>query len=77
MDQAIRQQAVETVSDLIIGFARNSDRQSVLKKMGWKKEAAAYYFVILDVALNTPVDEDKPNENGLYLFSYIHLVFLH
>lgn len=72
LDQAIRQQAVETVSDLIIGFARNSDRQSVLKKMGWKKEAAAYYFVILDVALNTPVDEDKPNENGLYLFSYIN-----
>ena len=26
----------------------------------------------MDVALNTPVDEDKPNENGLYLFSYIN-----
>ncbi len=37
LDQAIRQQAVETVSDRSL-VLRNSDRQSVLKKMGWKKK---------------------------------------
>ena len=46
LDQAIRQQAVETVSDLIIGFARNSDRQSVLKKNGVEKRSKRHIILL-------------------------------
>ena len=44
LDQAIRQQAVETVSDLIIGFARNSDRQFSSEKNGMEKKSSGILF---------------------------------
>lgn len=72
--RARAQLALQTVSNLIIGFARMSSRSAVLNSLEMEDGQWKYCFALIDVSLDTPVDEDKPNENGLYLFSYINVV---
>lgn len=72
--QARHQITLQTVSDLIIGIAKLNSRDHVLRQLGMDKGNNVYCFAIIDVSLNTPVNEEKPNENGLYLFSYINAV---
>ena len=73
-NQAKRQLIFSTISDLIIGTARISSQAAVMERLGLPNSNYKYCLALIDVSLDTPVKEDKPNENELYLFSYINVV---
>ncbi|MCC8061451.1 MAG: response regulator [Clostridiales bacterium] len=64
----------QTINNLIIGSAKMNSEKTVLERLEFPGGDWSFCLALIDVSLDTPVDEEKPNENGLYLFSYINVV---